>query len=222
MPSNSQKGFISFLTVMLFIILIGSFAGAVVYFRQQPINQELPRQVRQETPAPTPALGPIEVYKHPTLGFSFEYPKGWKIKEVMVQNNKTLKTILEISPADYVGAVVPFKLLSVDNPNKLELSELDLKLYGKEDAGILYSVDDLYMLTGSGLAVNFRNGGECEKKKCQIYTFSRDTKVYQLVSFLAANIFEQRQIFDRMINSFKFDDFTQPERLGASTSASPR
>ncbi len=219
--SVNQRGFISSVTIILFLILIGVFGWGIYYFRQQPINKELPRQIQLNTPQPSPTPGPLETYTNPTLGFSFDYPKGWKVKEIIVQSSKVLHSILELSPADYKNPTLPFKLLSVDNPAKLSLKDLDQKLSGKSEVTIIYSVDDVYMLTGSGLTVNFRNEGDCSGKKCQIYTFQRDTKVYQLESFLEANVFEQREIFDRIINSFKFADFSKPAALGASASATP-
>lgn len=201
-PSN-PGGFVSFLTVLLFSgLVIISAVGFMLFVSKNP--SQLP-VASQSSPLPT-ASSSHQTYANADFNFTFDYPASWQVKEVSYKNEKLLHTILEINPVNYKAGIPAIKLLYADNPKELPLSDLE-KTAAESGftSPVFYAASDQYILSGSGLPVYFRKNADCGTKlPCQLYTFSKETRVYQLVSFQADNISDQDEAFGQIINSFGF------------------
>lgn len=228
---QTQKGFVSILTVALLVFLIAAVLWGFIYFEKQPVvSQQLPQRLQLPSVATSATPGAIQTYSNESLGLSFNYPKAWQLKvlnlktetvlpPLLAPNIKLLHSVLTLNPADYTGQTPPIELIYFDNPSNLSLSDLDKKLTGVTNQPLVYSADDNYILTGAGLTGNLRSSGTCGGKNCQIYTFSIGKKVYQFENFLDVNAFGQSDVFNQVVNSFKVVDQTDQSVLPISTSS---
>jgi hypothetical protein len=189
----------------------------LLFFRQQPtISNNLPKPLKLSTSLPSATAKTTATYVNDQFKFQFEYPNDWVVSDLNIKGEKNLHSILQLAPQSYKGKVIPIKLIYVENPNQLSYQGLEKKINPDLNTPILYSNDDAYMLSGKGIAIDFRDFGICDKVKCQIYTFSKESNVYQLISYPDANITSQFDIFNLVMNSFKFAD---SRVMGASHSA---
>jgi hypothetical protein len=182
-----------------------------------------PNLFGQKTPvkSPPPSPGSVQnnVYNNTKFGFQFDYPNTWQVTEISPKGEKNIFSILQITPEGYKSQVPPIKLLYAPNPKKLKLPELENSIPSStRSTPIFYASDDIYTLSGQGLPAYFRNDGNCANDKCQIYTFSVDSNVYQLVNFNSTQVKDQQNVFSQVFNSLKFS----PQDKTSTNSASPQ
>lgn len=192
-------------TLVVFILLLAVVFGIGFYGDKLPFIQKSSYQVL--APSPTPETKPTTIsYSNNQFGFKFDYPEGWQVNEIDSTKEKTVHSILQLTPTGFKGAVPPIKLFNIPNPKNLSLSDLEKTLTSKNQGiAIVYAPDDAYTLSGGGIPAYFRNSGNCVTAKCQIYTFSQGDQVFQLVSFVEINANKQSVVFGQIFNSLKFN-----------------
>lgn len=214
---KTQKGkstlAIALASLAVLAILLIVFFGDHLPFVKQKSYQVL-------APSPTGSQITEQTYSNNQYGIEFKYSPDWQVQDLSIKNEKTIFSVLQIAPTGFKGNLAPIKLLHIPNPKMLSLPELENSVATKnQSVPTIYSPADTYVLSGAGLPAYFRNEGVCATSKCQIYTFSKGDKVFQLVSFPEINIPRQNEVFAKVFNSIRLREAspTETESTRSST-----
>lgn len=206
---DMQKGFSAVLILIGVLILGLAVIGGFAIGRQSPAAKVQPQQspssvVVQVSPSPSIAdeTANWKTYTSNKFGIEFKYPNDWLVKETgsinvypKSFNNKDERSVIEFG--------------SVDNPNKLSLSDFQKEAYKNDRVGLpplYYSPSDKPFEIGGATGFQHTPCGAdgTQPLDCKMYSVPYGNKIFLLRTFIWEGIQNQEKVFDQIFSTYKF------------------
>lgn len=220
---NSQKGFIVPLVITLVALVIGG--GAYVYIKNMEVSQTSIAENTQDTNlAPTVDTGALlqteetagwETHVNKEIGFSFKYPQGWKVEDLLKIKYGSGNIFSSPSPYDLNDRLRPDVMKAQFSYDEYEpmrseqdfinrlLKDNEYSIAIGEPAGFIDRDTIVTFTTINGLRVVKYKTGENDGLVYEILQKQDFSKV------ISIRVWHPDHMFEKVLSTFKFTSPTQ-------------